>query len=345
MSSMTSFSGNEIFCLSQKKYLPGQPVFGNCIHSLGFSKKIESDIRNRLGSELLDISAALSSGRELSLQRMMKDANEKSVAKIKSQIRQLSGMIEFFVTGSDVLTASSLFSTHANGQELYLQLDAGFQPLSYVAGNVAISTGVSSGLIGQFKNLSSGELIQYSDQFNETRHIALEKIIKKAESLNANVVLGINMENLVFSGITDMFLSGTAALHEQLSNDYVATSHLSFLDTWNLAKLGYIPQKFILNSVVFSMGMINNIRSSFRGLTGGESLAQTQLVDFARKKALSNLQNEANEIRADRVVGVQTFLFQLGNGIMECLAIGTAIQKSSKIKTDSEQIIPQAVYW
>ncbi len=43
------------------------------------------------------------------------------------------------------------------------------------------------------------------------------------------------------------------------------------------------------------------------------------------------------------MIGVKTYVYQLGNGLIEFLAIGTAVKKTANAKTQSEQLVPQAI--
>ena len=43
------------------------------------------------------------------------------------------------------------------------------------------------------------------------------------------------------------------------------------------------------------------------------------------------------------MVGVKTYVYQLGSGLIEFLAIGTAVKKISTITTESPQLPPQAI--
>lgn len=67
------------------------------------------------------------------------------------------------------------------------------------------------------------------------------------------------------------------------------------------------------------------------------------MIYHARENALAIINDEAKALGADDVVGVKTYVYQLGNGLIEFLAIGTAVKKNNRIKTESEQLPPQAI--
>ncbi len=73
------------------------------------------------------------------------------------------------------------FSSAATVQELYYQLDAGSQPLQFVFGTVAYSLGVGGNLSGFLKRLFREEVLEYSQAFDRTRHLALQRITEEAK--------------------------------------------------------------------------------------------------------------------------------------------------------------------
>src|SRR4029077_8262087 len=97
--------------------------------------------------------------------------------------------------GSTVKSGSpqtQFFTTACTGQDLYCQLDAGYQPRHFVMGNVAYALGVRRGISGLFRGFAGGEVKQYSDMYNHTRHLALERLEKEARERGANAVVDIH---------------------------------------------------------------------------------------------------------------------------------------------------------
>jgi hypothetical protein len=58
---------------------------------------------------------------------------------------------------------------------------------------------------------------------------------------------------------------------------------------------------------------------------------------------LNHIRLEAEELKADAVIGVKLFINEIGAGLVEVMAIGTAIRKHSGVATVSDQLIPQAI--
>ena len=69
----------------------------------------------------------------------------------------------------------------------------------------------------------------------------------------------------------------------------------------------------------------------------------TELLYEAREKALARIELEAERVGADEVVGVKTRVYDLGGGLVEFMAIGTAVKKIEGVRTKSEQLPPQAI--
>jgi hypothetical protein len=69
----------------------------------------------------------------------------------------------------------------------------------------------------------------------------------------------------------------------------------------------------------------------------------TKLVYDARESALQHIALDADECGADDVVGIKTYVYSLGSGIIEFLAIGTAVKRMPNLTTLSDSLPPQAV--
>ena len=191
----------------QKNYNPGSIVVGNSVHSLGIIGSVGSGFKAMLGGELQQITTLIEEGRETAYKRMLEEATTNGVTGITGVTSELiihGSNIEFLSIGSGVNAGSAAskekFSTSDDGQELYAQLDAGYKPICFSFGNVAYSMGVGRGLLGALKTFGRGEIKEYSDIFNRTRHLALNRIIAHAKQYKANAVLGIKTTVLPLVG-------------------------------------------------------------------------------------------------------------------------------------------------
>ncbi len=349
----TGLSGNEIYCLDKMKLEAGDILIGNSVHSMGFLGGIGSGFRAIMGGEITQFTQLIEDGRQTAYARMEKEALEKGAMGITGVTSELvfhSGNIEFLSIGSSVHRAGDSakeqleFSTSADGQELYCQEDAGYNPKKFVFGNVAYSIGIASGFIGTLKTLARGEVREFSDIFNQTRNLALQRIIADAKKFGANAVVGIETTILPLagSGLQEMLMIGTASHNPALPAGEITTSDLTCQEMWNLNKMGYAPMRLVLGTSVYSLGFIGGVTSFFKSFVKGEIPELSKLIYDAREESLGIINREAKEIGADEVVGVKTYVYQLGNGLIEFLAIGTAVKKIPGLTNKTPELIPQA---
>jgi uncharacterized protein YbjQ (UPF0145 family) len=353
---MTGLSGNEIYCLHLKGYKPGDLVIGNSVHSMGFVGSMGASFRNLVGGEVTQVTQIIHEGRAQSFDRMQKEALQRGglgISGVSSELRHFHGNIEFLSVGSTVhaetgATASEklTFSTAHDAQELYCILDAGFEPHHFVFGNVAYSVGLTGGIFGGLKSLSRGEIKEFSDVFNTTRHLALQRISNDALQYGANAVIGIETNVQPFQGVHEMMMMGTACHHPLLppanAGHPPVTSDLTAVETWNLASMGFAPLKLVLGTAVYSLGVVGGVMAALKSFSKGEINELTTLIYDAREHALGLIKQEAAAIGADDVVGIKTHIHDMGR-LLEFMAIGTAVKKVANFQPQSAILPPQAI--
>lgn len=348
---ITGLSGNEVFCLAQKGWAPGSVVVGNSVYSLGVSRSIASAFQTVAGGEIDSLTHLISDGRHAALKRMEEEAAEQKahgLTGVTSDLKQLSNMYEFLAIGSAVKGADHtgpFFTTACSGQDLFCQLDAGYQPRHFVLGNVAYALGVGRGFMAGLRTLAGGEVKELSNMYNHTRHLALERLEQEARERGANAVVDILTTIHPFGpGVKEMLMVGTASHHEGLgSPDRPVTSELTGEELWNLSKLGYAPVRLVLGTSVYALGFGGGITAFFKALTRGEVNSVTRLIYDARENCLELIRREATELGADAVVGTKIFVHEMGSSFVEVMAIGTAIKRHPGMGTQSSQLIPQAI--
>ncbi|OUC12814.1 MAG: hypothetical protein B0A82_20800 [Alkalinema sp. CACIAM 70d] len=354
MAMITGLSGNEIFCLQKQGLTPGDLVIGNSVISLGLLNSIGSGIKTLIGGEVHPVTQLIHEGRQRAYGRMLAEAKHHGGVGITGVSNDLifhGTNVEFLAIGSCVHQAGAKtehleFSSSADGQALYCQMDCGFTPRQFVFGNVAYSIGVGGGIIGSFRSLARGEIKEFSRIFNETRHLALKRIKAEAREVKANAVVGIQTSILPLAGMQEMVMIGTASYHPVLPEVYrqnPITSDLTNEEMWNLIHQGYMPVQLVLGVSVYSLGLVGGITAFFKSFVRGEIHELTSLIYEAREQALKHIAEDAKRNGADQVVGIKTYVYNLGGGIIEFLAIGTAVKKMSGVGTVSEQLLPQAI--
>ena len=360
MAILTGLSGNEMFCLSLKGLKPGELVIGNSVHSLGFLGGIGAGFQVVFGGEVQQITDIISEGRHEAQTRLEQEAikhGAQAITGVTSELRTMQGNTEFLSVGSCAHGAatdasaiwgkagSAVVSTNGGGQQLYCMLDAGYAPKRMVMGNVAYSVGVAGGLLGTLKSLARGEIREFSDIFNKTRHLALQRITKEARAVGANAVVSIETRIMPFKGVHEMLMLGTAASHPALPADAAnnpVTSDLTAEEMWNLAAMGYMPLKLVLGTAVYSLGLIGGFKAAFKSFARGEISDLTTLIYDAREHAIGLVRAEAEAIGADDVVGIRTHIHEIGN-LIEFMAIGTAVKKLPGAKPVTDALPPQAI--
>jgi uncharacterized protein YbjQ (UPF0145 family) len=215
-----------------------------------------------------------------------------------------------------------------------------------VFGNVAYSVGVAGGLLGSLKSMARGEVREFSDVFNRTRHLALQRICTEAAGYGANAVMGIETRVVPFQGVHEMMMTGTACHHPGLPppmpNAGLITSDLTAEETWNLAAVGYAPVKLVLGTAVYSLGIVGGFMAALKSFARGEIKELTTLIYDAREHAIGLIRDEAAAIGADDVVGIRTHIHTMGNFI-EFMAIGTAVKRTANIAPKTPALPPQAI--
>lgn len=350
---VTGFSGNEIFCLNRLGYEAGQLCLGNNVVALGVARGIGAGLANLAGGEITEVTELVHNGRKHAYERMMQEARMYGgvgLAGVSFDMINHAGNLEFIALGSTVRKSGETgndigFSTSASGQQLYCQMDAGFVPHSFVFGNVAYSIGVGGNIAGALRGLARGEVPQYSEIFDRTRHLALSRIKQEAKDAGANAVIGIETSIIPLLGTQEMMMTGTASTHPAL-NDYAhdpVTCDMTNEELWNMVNLGYLPLQLVMGVSVYSLGFVSGVTSTLKSLVGGQVNTLTELLYEAREKALERIERDAEKCGADEVVGVKTRVYDMGGGLVEFMVIGTAVKKMQGVGTHNPALPPQAI--
>jgi uncharacterized protein YbjQ (UPF0145 family) len=348
---LTGLSGNEIYCMRLKGLIPSGVVIGNSIQSMGFLGGVRSAFRGIVGGEIPDVTNMIHEGRQAAFVRMRAEADREQVhgvVGVNSELRNLSGNSEFLFVGSGVSggPGTSLFTSAGDAQELYCHMDAGYEPKEFVFGNIAYSVGAVGGIAGTLKTLVRGEIKEFSDVFNETRHHALDRLVTHARAVRANAVVGVRTHVLHFAGFHEMFMAGTAAYHPRLPAEFLGspvTSDLTGEELWAMTQLGYLPIKLLISTSVYSLGAIGGIKAAFRSFVKGEIGDLTTLIYDAREHVFERLKSEAAAIGAEEVVGIKTYIIELGSSLIEIFAVGTAVRKQPGMEVKTPNLPAQAI--
>lgn len=350
---IAGMSGNELYCLHLKGFSPGEIVVGNSVCSLGLVGGLGAWGRGITGGEVAGVTQLISEGRHAAITRMEKEARKHDavgVTCVVSELGSMAGYTEFLSQGTGVHGPSpsgKFFSTAASGMELYCHLDAGYHPIRFSMGNVAYALGVGRGLTGLVRTVGRGEVHEFSQMYNHIRHLALQRLRVEAHGLGANAVVDVKVRILPYGPTAlELLMTGTASHHAALGDvtaDHVVTSELTGEELWNLAAMGLVPVQLVMATSIYSLGVVGGIGTMFRGMTRGELPELTSLVYGARENCLDLLRKEAIACGADQVIGNKLLIRELSPGLVEVMAIGTAVRRRSDMPPAAPALIPQAI--
>jgi uncharacterized protein YbjQ (UPF0145 family) len=100
--------------------------------------------------------------------------------------------------------------------------------------------------------------------------------------------------------------------------------------------------KLLIGTSVYSLGFVGGVTSFFKSFMKGEISELSEMIYNAREQSLGILNKEAETLGADEVVGVKTYVYQIGSGLIEFMAVGTAVKKIAELKNKTPELIPQA---
>jgi len=86
----------------------------------------------------------------------------------------------------------------------------------------------------------------------------------------------------------------------------------------------------VFGVVVRSMGAAKGITAGFRALAGGEVKQYTRLVEDSRRHALDRLIENARILGANAIVSMRFDSSEVGQGLTEIVAYGTAVVVGSR---------------
>lgn len=350
---VSGMSGNEIWCMRQKGYRPGELLVGNSVVSLGVVGGLVAGVRGVSGGELSNVTSLISEGRHKAIERMVKEGREQGavgVTSVVSELRTFAGYIEFLSQGTGLLGEGSggdPFTTAASGMELYCHLDAGYRPLRFAMGNVAYALGIGRSFTGNLRTMARGEVSEFSNMYNRIRHLALQRLRQEAFDAGANAVVDVVIRLQPFAGAVELLMTGTAAVHPALgtpkSADDVITSELNGAELWNLASQGIAPVQLVMATSVYSLGIVGGWGSSLRGMARGEIPELTSMVYDARHNCVEMLRKEASAFGAEQVIGNRLSIREIGQGLVEVMAVGTAVAPREGIAPETPALPPQAI--
>ena len=222
---MSGLSGNEIYCLARKGWSPGNIVVGNSVHSLGLVRGITSGLKTLAGGEIDSVTQLIADGRHAAIGRLEHEAIEHQahgLTGVVSELKPLGNLMEFLAVGSAI-----------HGDRLFrpLLLDGLLGPGPLLPDRLGLrARGISSSATSPMPSASAegspaasrcslrrGEVKEFSDMYNHTRHLALERLEDEAAERGCNAVVDIITRILPFGvGVREMLMVGTGSYNPAL---------------------------------------------------------------------------------------------------------------------------------
>ncbi len=87
--------------------------------------------------------------------------------------------------------------------------------LGYVKGSTVQTKNIGRDFMAGLKSIVGGEITGYTDMMNEARKVATERLLKDAEAMGANGVVGLRLQTSgVMGGAAEIIAYGTAVKFE-----------------------------------------------------------------------------------------------------------------------------------
>lgn len=224
-----------------------------------------------------------------------------------------------------------LFTSDLSVNEFLLVKEAGFEPLGLVVGSSIYHIGFQIG--AWTKN---EELEVLTQAMYHARELAMARMQEEADALDADGIVAVRLtvKHMGWSDDLAEFVAiGTAVRATDKSRSYKTakgrafTSDLSGQDFWVLLKAGYRPVGMVMGNCVYNVAR-QSIGQFFQ--TFGKNVEMvnfTQGLYDARELAMERMQNEAEVLEAEGIVGVDIHEgnYRWSTHVIEFFVVGTAI--------------------
>ena len=223
-----------------------------------------------------------------------------------------------------------IFTSDLSVNEFLLVKEAGFDPFGLVMGSSIYHIGLQ---VARWSK--SQELHRLSQAMYHARELAIDRMEVEADALDADGVVGVRLDIRFYDwgrGTAEFIAIGTAVKARQGSYRTAAgkpfTSDLSGQDFWVLTQTGYAPLALVMGNCVYHVAHQSVARWIGNLGTNVELPNFTQALYEARELAMERMQQEAEQVGAQGIVGVdiEEKSHVWGSHTIEFLAIGTAVR-------------------
>ena len=240
---------------------------------------------------------------------------------------------------------AGLFTSDLSVNEFLLVKEAGFDPRGLVFGSSIYHIGLQRRTWS--KNI---ELDSLSQAMYTARELAMSRMEAEADVLGADGIVGVRLDvNFYEWGkhSAEFIAIGTAVSSSdgtswRTKHGKPFTSDLSGQDFWTLVQAGYMPLGLVMGTCVYHVAHRSAGSAIAQAGSSQELTNFTQALYEARELAMARMQEEAESLDAEGIVGVQLVEKShfWGSHVIEFLALGTAVRP---IRPDHTIAQPQMV--
>jgi len=228
-----------------------------------------------------------------------------------------------------------VFTSDLSVSEYALLGEAGFEPLGFVVGSSIYHIGIQTSKWSQ-----NQELVMLTQAMYNARELAMSRMEAEAGHLGADGIVGVQLRMQAYvwgQEVLEFLATGTAVRATDSTGAHrrpdgqAFTSDLSAQDFFRLLASGSVPVSFVLGTCVYHIAH-QGVMQSLRQMRQNQEMELfTQGIYEARELALSRMQAEAVDARANGIVGVNVVVYNhvWGEHATEFLATGTSIRRLS----------------
>jgi uncharacterized protein YbjQ (UPF0145 family) len=232
--------------------------------------------------------------------------------------------------------ATSLFTSDLSVNEFLLVREAGFRPVGLVLGSSIYHVGFQMGRWNR-----NQELTTLSQAMYHARELAMTRMEAEANQLGADGIVGVRLE-IEFKefgrDLAEFIAVGTAVTADEPhtpeglpwrnNRGLPFTSDLSGQDFWTLIQAGYAPLGMVMGTCVYHIAHQRFWQAMGNIGQNVELPLFTEALYDARELAMSRMQAEAEQLKAEGIVGVdlRAHTHRWGGHTTEFFAIGTAVR-------------------
>lgn len=214
---------NEFILVDDAGFEPVGLVMGSSIYHIGYQQS--SYFQNQ---ELVKLSQAMYEARELAMDRMEAEADELDAdgivgVRLEVKLKDLGKHVaEFIAVGTAVRSKDGSshrtvkgkpFTSDLSGQDFWTLIKAGYLPVSLVMGTCVYHIAHQGFLQSLSTMTANTEMAQYTQGLYSSRELAMERMQKEAEELEAEGIVGVNIHESSHEWgghVTEYFAVGTA---------------------------------------------------------------------------------------------------------------------------------------